>query len=92
MILLQRINKEQDAAAIAEKILIALNQPFIVCRHTISISACIGIAIFPQHGDEVSQLLKNADTAMYAAKHSGRNAFRFFDEAAAHAKGNSELL
>jgi diguanylate cyclase (GGDEF)-like protein/PAS domain S-box-containing protein len=92
VILLQRINKEQDAAAIAEKILIALNQPFIVCRHTISISACIGIAIFPQHGDEVSQLLKNADTAMYAAKHSGRNAFRFFDEAAAHAKGNSELL
>ena len=92
VILLQRINKEQDAAAVAEKILFALNQPFIICRHTISISACIGIAIFPEHGGEVSQLLKNADTAMYAAKNSGRNAFRFFAETLPSSQGDLPFI
>ncbi|MBV5324507.1 MAG: diguanylate cyclase, partial [Rhodospirillaceae bacterium] len=43
----------------------------------------IGIAIYPQHGEENLQLLKNADTAMYSAKKSGRNGFRFFEESMA---------
>ena len=80
VILLQRINTAQDAAAVAKKVLQALSQSFVVnCQHTIDISASIGIAIFPQHGDEVDQLLRHADAAMYAAKNAGRNGYQFFD-------------
>lgn len=79
VILLQRVNKAQDATIIAEKILRALNQSFTINQHAISISASIGIAIFPQHGDDVNLLLRNADAAMYAAKGAGRNGYKFFD-------------
>ena len=80
VILLQRVSKDQDAGTVAGKILEALNAPFTIMHREISISASIGIAIFPHHGEDAAQLLKNADTAMYAAKHDGRNGFRFFDE------------
>ncbi len=79
VILLQRLNREQDAAAIAEKMLAALRQPFSISGHTIDVSASIGIAICPQHGDEVNQLLRNADAAMYVAKHAGRDAYQVFE-------------
>jgi len=80
VILLQRINTAHDAAAVAKKVLQALSESFVVnYQHTIDISASIGIAIFPQHGDEVDQLLRHADAAMYAAKNAGRNGYAFFD-------------
>ena len=80
VVLLQRMNRDQDAATVAEKITSALSQPFMICRHEISISASIGIAVFPQHGEDVAQLLKSADSAMYSAKRAGRNGYRFFEE------------
>ncbi len=80
VVLLQRVNMEQDAATVAEKIVYALAQPFMVCKHKVEISASIGIAIYPQHGEEDVQLLKSADIAMYSAKHSGRNGYRFFED------------
>ncbi len=83
VVLLQRVNMEQDAASVAEKIVHILAQPFIISRHTISISASIGIAFYPQHGEESVQLLKHADLAMYRAKNSGRNGFRVFDQSMA---------
>ena len=83
VVLLQRLNTPQDAALIAERILFSISQPFHVLQHVISISASIGIAIFPADGDEGSTLLKNADVAMYSAKHAGRNAYRFYDPLAA---------
>ena len=88
VILLQRINNAQDAAAVARKVLQALSQSFVVnCQHTIDISASIGIALFPQHGDEVDQLLRHADAAMYAAKNAGRNDYQFFDASMSRASG-----
>lgn len=79
VILLHRLNKEPDDAAIAERILATPRQPFSIDGHIISISASIGIAVCPQHGDSVNQLLRNADAAMYSAKHAGRDAYRFFE-------------
>ncbi len=79
VILLQRLNLDSDAAAVAEKILATLRQPFSIAGHFISISASIGIAICPQHGDDVHQLLRNADAAMYVAKHAGRDAYQVFE-------------
>lgn len=88
VILLQRVNNAQDAATVAKKVLEALSQSFVVnFQHTIDISASIGIAVFPQHGDEVERLLRHADTAMYAAKKSGRNAYQFYDASLSRASG-----
>jgi diguanylate cyclase (GGDEF)-like protein/PAS domain S-box-containing protein len=89
VVLLPRLNKENDAAAMAERILHTLNQTFSINHHAITISASIGVAIFPQHGEDVDLLLRNADTAMYLAKHSGRNGYRVFDASLAGADGQS---
>ena len=78
MILLSHIEEMQDAVMVAEKILYTLNQPFKIDSNNIDISASIGIAIYPQHGENAKQLIKNADIAMYQAKGGGRNSYRFF--------------
>ena len=71
VILLPVIEGEQDAMVVAEKIQHALINPFDLSGHTVSISVSIGIAIYPDHGNDEKTLIKNADIAMYHAKHSG---------------------
>ncbi len=78
LILLPVIETVQDAVVVAEKIRLALNQPFELAGRCLRISSSIGIAIYPEHGSDESALLKHADTAMYVAKKSGRNAVRIF--------------
>jgi diguanylate cyclase (GGDEF)-like protein/PAS domain S-box-containing protein len=78
VVLLPAIEAEQDATVVAEKILQALNRPFEVAGHQLAISVSIGIAAYPEHGDNEKLLLINADIAMYHAKNSGRNGYRFF--------------
>ena len=73
VVLLPRLEKDSDALAVAEKIRLALAQPFILAGNSFEISASIGIAIYPEHGDDEMTLTRNADTAMYRAKQSGRN-------------------
>lgn len=78
IVLLPTIEAEQDARVAAEKIRLALNQSFELAGENLRISSSIGIAIYPEHGSEEKALLKNADTAMYYAKESGRNTVRVF--------------
>lgn len=73
VVLLPAIDAEQDAMLVAEKILYALNQPFELAGHSISISASIGVAAYPEHGSDEKTLTKHADIAMYYAKSGGRN-------------------
>lgn len=73
VILLSAIENEQDATFVAGKILHALNEPFKPEGLSLSISSSIGIAIYPEHGDNDLLLTKHADIAMYHAKHGGRN-------------------
>ena len=80
VILLAQIEKSADAVVVARKVLTALRRTFVIGPHRIDISTSIGIAVYPEHGEEVSRLLKNADTAMYHAKKSGRGCYRFFRE------------
>ena len=63
---------------IAERVLNTLSESFLIGPHRIDISASIGVAVYPQHGEDVNVLMKNADTAMYSAKRNGRNGFQFF--------------
>lgn len=78
VVLLHAVEHEQDAIVVAEKMLHALNQSFQVAQHEISISGSIGIAVYPQHGEDEKLLLINADIAMYHAKKSGRNHYCLF--------------
>ncbi|HRL76800.1 MAG TPA: diguanylate cyclase [Candidatus Accumulibacter phosphatis] len=78
VILLAQIERAMDAVLVAGKVLAALSRPFVIGPHTLDISVSIGIAVYPQHGEDVGQLLKSADTAMYYAKKAGRNCYRFF--------------
>ncbi|MGY4533703.1 diguanylate cyclase (GGDEF)-like protein/PAS domain S-box-containing protein [Pseudomonas sp. TE3786] len=69
------------AIHVAEQILASLAQPFILEGREFFVTASIGIALSPQDGEELSQLMKNADTAMYHAKERGKNNFQFYQAA-----------
>ncbi len=73
---------EDDAAAglVAQKILDGLRPCFELNGHELFISGSIGISLYPKDGENSESLLKNADTAMYRAKDTGRNKFRFFTD------------
>lgn len=73
VVLLNNIARQEHAAAIAEAIRAALNEPFDVAGERLHISTSIGIAVYPDHGDDDKQLTRNADDAMYVAKRDGGN-------------------
>ncbi|OGT87879.1 MAG: hypothetical protein A2286_01365 [Gammaproteobacteria bacterium RIFOXYA12_FULL_61_12] len=77
-LVLEHLSHIGVAASVARKVLKALTQPFEVDGHELSISASIGIALFPDNADAADLLLQRADLAMYKAKESGRNAFAFY--------------
>jgi diguanylate cyclase (GGDEF)-like protein/PAS domain S-box-containing protein len=78
VILLPDVNASKDAAVCADKILKAIHRPHLIEGHEIHVAASIGIALFPQDGTDVDTLLKNADSAMYAAKECGRDNYQFY--------------
>ena len=78
IVLLPTIDAEPDAIVVAEKICHALDQPFELAGHRLSISCSIGVVVYPEHGGDEEQLVKHADIAMYYAKQSGRNNAKIF--------------
>lgn len=78
-VLLDRVRTGDDAMAVAEKIRTSLAAPFSGCGEQIRISASIGIAIYPDHGEDRDQLIRRADGAMYLAKKGGGNCCRLAD-------------
>jgi diguanylate cyclase (GGDEF)-like protein/PAS domain S-box-containing protein len=68
----------QNAIAVVDKIRDALRRPFDLKGHEATVTASIGIAVYPDDGTEPDTLIQYADTAMYRAKEAGRDAFRFF--------------
>jgi diguanylate cyclase (GGDEF)-like protein/PAS domain S-box-containing protein len=74
----QREGALTRAIHVGEQILASLAQPFILEGREFFVTASIGIALSPQDGNELSQLMKNADTAMYHAKERGKNNFQFY--------------
>ncbi|WP_237763388.1 diguanylate cyclase domain-containing protein [Thiobacillus denitrificans] len=73
LVLLNGITLPEQALSIAEKIRVALGHPFELAGHKVHISPSIGVALYPEHGDDYKQLIRYADEAMYAAKKSGGN-------------------
>ncbi|MES2319463.1 MAG: EAL domain-containing protein [Pseudomonadota bacterium] len=68
----------QTAVAVVDKIRESLRRPFDLGGHEVTVTASIGITIYPEDGLDADTLIKYADTAMYRAKEAGRDAFRFF--------------
>ena len=79
-LLLPQVVHPEDAANTAKKILSVLGRPFFLAGQDHHFSASIGIAIYPEDGDSVDGLIKNADIAMYHVKDLGRNNYAFFTQ------------
>ncbi|MBL3591663.1 MAG: diguanylate cyclase [gamma proteobacterium endosymbiont of Lamellibrachia anaximandri] len=79
-LVIENLQRAEDAAKVAKNLLKTFSAPFPLKGYDLEISASIGISIFPDDGDEISQLTKQADSAMYSAKEQGRNTFRFFTQ------------
>ncbi|MEN9756972.1 MAG: hypothetical protein RL755_1159 [Pseudomonadota bacterium] len=79
-VILGTIQSSENAACVANKILATLSAPFVLSEREVFVSVSIGITVFPIDGDSVNLLIKNADTAMYHAKESGRNNYQYFSD------------
>jgi diguanylate cyclase (GGDEF)-like protein/PAS domain S-box-containing protein len=73
------IKKEAEVTDLATRIFDAIRTPYACLSHQVTTDASIGVALAPQHGTDLHQILKNADMAMYAAKSAGRRTYRFFE-------------
>ena len=76
VILLPDLDCLEDAEIVARKILAALDRPFNVDGRSLQIGVSIGIAVYPDSGDNAHSLILSADLAMYNAKQAGRNCYR----------------
>jgi diguanylate cyclase (GGDEF)-like protein/PAS domain S-box-containing protein len=78
-ILLPEIRRSEDAVVVAQRIQTNLSQSLTLGGHEVFITPSIGIAVFPNDGEDPETLLRNADMAMYSAKRQGRNLYQFYD-------------
>jgi diguanylate cyclase (GGDEF)-like protein/PAS domain S-box-containing protein len=80
MLLLPEVRTRDDVAMIATKILDHLHAPFRIDDHELFVGASIGIALYPESGDNEEALIRNADIAMYHVKGRSKNGYQFFSE------------
>ncbi len=80
VLMLVDIKLPEHAAVVARRILKAIGKPQVIDGREVSVTASIGISMFPEDGIEADSLVKNADAAMYHAKDLGRNNYQFFKE------------
>lgn len=89
-ILLVDVARIENSARVAQRILDALKDPFVVEGHEIVVSASIGITIFPDDSTDLDSFMKNGDAAMFHAKAQGRNNYQLFNESL-HLSASSKL-
>jgi len=73
------VKRSSDTTQLVERIYQAIREPYDCAGHLVTTDASIGIALAPDDGADLDQLLKNADLAMYGAKADGRRTYRFFE-------------
>jgi len=106
VIILEQIDDTKDAAVLAQKLMRAFGDPFMIDEKELTVTLSIGISVYPGDGKDYNTLVKNADAAMYRAKEQGRNDYQFYtpaltnlafehltmDSALRHALENEELI
>ncbi|WP_265942461.1 putative bifunctional diguanylate cyclase/phosphodiesterase [Dechloromonas sp. A34] len=78
VVLLAEVYAAQDAVATAEKLIKTMAEPHQIAGHRLHVTLSIGISLYPDDGKDAETVIRNADTAMYRAKKSGRNNYRMF--------------
>jgi diguanylate cyclase (GGDEF)-like protein len=79
IVMLGELHGPMEAAHVANRLVAALAQPVNIQGTELFVSASIGVAMYPVDGNDIDTLLKNADTAMYRAKETGRSSVQFYD-------------
>jgi diguanylate cyclase (GGDEF)-like protein/PAS domain S-box-containing protein len=80
-VILTDVAQSEDVPKVAQKIIDAISQHFILAGHELFMTTSIGISLFPNDGENAQTLLKNADAAMYRAKEQGRNHYQHYSPA-----------
>jgi len=75
---MESVRSDEEVAMLAQEVIAAFGSPFRIGGHDLFLSASVGISIFPNDGNTVGDLLRNADTAMYRAKALGRGHYHFY--------------
>jgi diguanylate cyclase (GGDEF)-like protein len=78
LVVLEDVHDLAPVEAVAKKLLAAIMRPYALAAHEGTVTASIGISVFPDDAADASSLMKHADTAMYAAKQKGKNAYAFY--------------
>jgi diguanylate cyclase (GGDEF)-like protein len=78
VIVLERVASVRAVAALAEKVIRGMSEPFQLLGREIFIGASVGVSLFPEDARKAESLIRNADVAMYQAKEGGRNRYQFF--------------
>ncbi|MDO3383551.1 putative bifunctional diguanylate cyclase/phosphodiesterase [Gilvimarinus algae] len=92
VVLLEGVHDLEDVRFVANKLLAQLSRPMEIAGHDISITASIGISVYPTDGEDTDELLKNADIAMYKAKEAGKNNCQFYAKGMSASAVNFLLL
>lgn len=79
VVILEGVQGLGEVKICADRIIVDLAEPYIIEGAELSVTASVGISIYPQDGEEMDNVLTNADTAMYAAKEEGKNKYRLYD-------------
>lgn len=78
IVLLSDITESNEATRVATKLLSSLSQSYRIGNHELHVTPSIGISVFPDDAEDIDELVRNADAAMYQAKERGRFNFQFF--------------
>jgi diguanylate cyclase (GGDEF)-like protein/PAS domain S-box-containing protein len=80
VLVLPQISRMDDVTTFAQRILGAFEEPFVFGGHRLQVTTSIGIAVYPEDGTDMENLLKNADSAMYSAKEQGRGIYKYYQD------------
>jgi diguanylate cyclase (GGDEF)-like protein/PAS domain S-box-containing protein len=92
IVIMPELKSTTDASMVAEKIINTIKHNMSINDVSISISASVGVAIIPDHGKSIEQIIKNSDSAMYHSKSSGKNTFSVYEHEYTYDKPTTERL
>ena len=79
MIALWHVANARDVVIVAAKVVEIISEPYLIEGRNLVVTTSVGVGVYPVHGEDAEALMKSADTALYAAKRAGKNAFRISD-------------